>query len=240
MMNFRELIDTYLGYGAAITLAVVLLMFSVTTGLSSSSPASDHYAFFLNNKTSDHASPHRLWFNVKLSRGEFLVASKSLLDPLFKESVVLIVKYDYGGAMGLIINKPTEVKLMTIFPEIKGLQKKIDTVFIGGPVARNRMFMLIRTDNLPEESFYVFHNIYLSSSMAVLKRMADDSKAEERFRVFDGYAGWLPGQLEREISRGDWHIIKADAETIFDKDPSVIWPELIRRSSSIQARLPSK
>jgi putative transcriptional regulator len=176
-------------------------------------------------------SPSPLLSKIGLAKGKFLVARKQLRDPNFSETVVLLLEYDRNGALGLVINQPTEVKLSTVFPDIKGLQQRTDTVFIGGPVARRQLLLLIRTDNQPEESRHVFDDIYVSTSRVLLQRMIEKANAREKFRVYAGYAGWAPGQLDREVSRGDWHILQADAETVFDKAPSEIWPELIRRSS---------
>jgi len=61
--------------------------------------------------------------------------------------------------------------------------------------------------------------------------MVDHPEPGERFRVYASYVGWFPGQLDREVSRGDWHVLRADAETIFSKEPSEIWPDLISRAS---------
>ncbi len=236
-MSFHRSIPASLGYAGTITIVVLLTIFFVMQSYSlTGSPASSGHPPFLDNRLPGNISSDSLWFNAKLSKGKFLVASRRLLAPFFKETVILLLKYEHGGAMGLIINKPTEVKLSAVFPEINGLQKRADTVFLGGPVARNQMLMLIQSGNMPDESSNVFHNIYVSSSMAALKRMAGDSKKGEEFRLYNGYSGWALGQLELEISRGDWHIINADAESIFKKDPSAIWPDLLLRSSEIQVR----
>ena len=169
---------------------------------------------------------------VKPSKGRFLVASRQLTDSQFSKTVVLLLQYDRHGAMGLIINQPTEVKLHKILPEIEGLQQRSDTIYHGGPVAKNQLMLLIRTGNPPEGSHHVFNDIYISSSRTVIERMISDPAAEERFRVYAGYSGWAPGQLDQEISRGGWHILLADPETVFEKASRDIWPELIRRSSA--------
>jgi len=179
---------------------------------------------------------YRLHMGGKPSKGKFLVASRSIGDPRFSETVILLIAHDSSGTIGLIINRPTKVRLSDLFPNIAGLQKKTDTVFVGGPVGRNEIFMLIRSRGLPEGALYVMKEMYVSTSMAVLKRIANDSKAQEKFRLYDGYAGWAAGQLEREVLRGDWHVLEADAETVFERDPEKIWQELILRSSAIQTR----
>ena len=174
---------------------------------------------------------------VELSKGKFLVASKQLRDPQFFETVVLLLEYDSKGAMGLVINRPTTVKLSEVLPEIEGLQKRSDTIYLGGPVAKNQLMLLIRTSSPPEGSRLVFKDIYLSSSQTVIEKMIDKPDTPERFRVYAGYAGWAPGQLDHEVSRGGWHILQADEESVFDKTPSEIWPELIRRSSALWVRV---
>lgn len=168
---------------------------------------------------------------TELAKGNFIVASPDLKDPNFSKTVVLLVEYGWQGATGLIINRPTDVKLSKVLPEIEKLARRKDRVYIGGPVASNWMMMLIVSEIQPEESHHVFGDIYLSSNLAVLKRLIDIKNKGERFHVYSGYAGWAPGQLEHEISRGDWLILQADENTVFDKNPSEIWPEMVRRGS---------
>ncbi len=181
-------------------------------------------------------SSDNLRSEASLSKGKFLVASRDLRDPRFSETVVLLIDYDWQGAMGLVINRPTELKLSRLLPEIEELKQRTDTVYFGGPVALSQVLLLIRSGSQPEESRRVFEDIYVSSSRAVLERMVKNADGGARFRVYAGYAGWAPGQLDREVSRGDWHVLQADAETVFDKAPSEIWPELIRRSTVVITR----
>ncbi len=174
--------------------------------------------------------PNQFWSEEELSKGKFLIASRNLIDPNFSETVILLIDYGWNGATGLIINRPSKVKLSSMLPKIKGLNKRADTFYIGGPVARRQILLLIRSNSQPEKSHRIFKNIYVSPSRTVLQRMIENEKVGERFRVFAGYAAWAPGQLEREMLRGDWRIMKADTETIFEKAPLEIWPELILRS----------
>ena len=166
---------------------------------------------------------------VKLSKGNLLVASRHLRDPNFSETVVLLVSYDRYGALGLVINRPTDVRLSVVFPEIEELKGRTDALFIGGPVAVNRFMFLVRADSQPADSHRVFEDVFVSSSETTFRQMIQEKRKE--LRVYAGHAGWAPGQLDAEISRGDWHILPHDKETIFNKPPSEIWPELIRRSS---------
>jgi putative transcriptional regulator len=173
----------------------------------------------------------------ELAKGKFLVASRRLQDPNFKETVVLLVEYGLNGAMGLVINRPSPVKLVTVFPDIKELKQRKDTIYAGGPVAVNQMLMLIRSSQVPEESKEITQEVYISSSGKVLERLMKSTANDEKFRLFAGYAGWAPNQLDFERTRGDWHVLKADAETVFAQKPLEIWQDLIHRVSVKWVRL---
>jgi putative transcriptional regulator len=124
------------------------------------------------------------------------------------------------------------VELSAVLPDIKGAKGRKDRLYIGGPVGMDEMFLLIRTSGQLEESLHVFGNVYMSMSRNILQRMVEKGQGGEDLRIYVGYAGWAPGQLEGEVSRGDWHVVDADAGTIFEREPSGIWPELIKRASA--------
>jgi len=171
-----------------------------------------------------------------LAKGVFLVAARSIRDPMFMETVIYLISYDKNGAVGVIINHPTKVGLSEIFPDIKTLLKKDSPLFMGGPVAVDQLMMIIRSGAPPAGSLPLFDNVYISSDTAYLRHMIDSPGDDERFRVFAGYAGWAPGQLEREISRNDWIITEADAKSFFDKPASSVWQELIETLPSLEVR----
>jgi putative transcriptional regulator len=165
----------------------------------------------------------------ELAQGKFLVADRRLMDPNFRETVVLLIRYGPDGAMGLVINRPLKIKLSVALPHIKELDRSEETLYGGGPVEPARISLLVRSASLPEASLQVFDDVYLSSSQEVLQRMIKTPVEEERFRIYAGYAGWASGQLESEYDRGHWHVVKADTATLFDKKSSEIWQELINR-----------
>jgi putative transcriptional regulator len=154
--------------------------------------------------------------------------------------VVLLLDYAPGGAMGLIINRPSEVKLSTLLPEMEELQQRGDRVYFGGPVAINQMLMLIRSATQPDDSRRILEDTFVSASPKVLEQMVEDAGKGEEFRVYAGYAGWGPGQLDGEVVRGDWFVMSADSRTVFDKAPAEMWPELIRRFSAQWVKLPGR
>ncbi len=166
-----------------------------------------------------------------LSTGRFLVAGKQLRDPNFAETVVLLLNYGERGAQGVIINRPTDVKLATMFPEIRGLQRRMDTVYLGGPVQRTRLLMLLRSDKPHTGAEHVVDDIYVSTSRRVLFDALGRAGSAASVHVYAGYAGWASGQLDREVARGDWHVLPADAEAVFSTTPDEVWRELIDKGA---------
>ena len=167
----------------------------------------------------------------RLARGMLLVASRRLADPNFAESVVLLLEYDAKGALGLIVNRPTELRLTELLPDVEELKERADIVYVGGPVSKNRVVLLMRSEQQPTEAGRVFADTYVSSSMETLKQAVSISRAGGTFHAYVGFAGWGPGQLEGEVSRGDWHISPGDEAIIFDQAAEEIWPQLIERNS---------
>jgi putative transcriptional regulator len=141
-----------------------------------------------------------------------------------------------------VINRPLKVKLSTVMPEIEELKQRKEKLFLGGPVEPDRILLLLKSSKTPEDAIPVFDDIYISSSRKELKRLIKNANKGENFRIYAGYAGWAPGQLESEYSRGDWHVLKADAETVFDKKSSEIWQELIHRFTAkwVQLKIPDR
>lgn len=175
--------------------------------------------------------------NTSSLSGKFLVASKGMRDPRFAETVIILIDHGNGGALGVIINKPSEAPVAALLQDIEELQKIRDVIFIGGPVAVNQLLLLVRTPTKPVNSKKVFGNVYVTSDASVIGGTVKNRNRGERFRIYSGYAGWAPGQLEREIARGDWQVTDSDAVTVFDKDSSTIWPDLIMKSSVIMVNL---
>ncbi|MGI9569245.1 MAG: YqgE/AlgH family protein, partial [Desulfobulbia bacterium] len=100
-----------------------------------------------------------------------------------------------------------------------------------GPVAPDTVMLVIRTEDQPEQSEHVVSNLFYSASGLALEQMLHRNASSEAFRAYAGYAGWASGQLEGEIARGDWHLLPADEETVFNQEAAAIWPELIRQTA---------
>jgi putative transcriptional regulator len=162
--------------------------------------------------------------------GTFLVAGHSLADPNFGRSVVLIAQHGDEGTLGIIVNRRTRVALKEIFPGNKSLRASEQALHFGGPVSHRVLSFAFRSQDQPANALNVVDDVYLSQDVELLDKLLGRPQPAAELRVFAGYAGWAPGQLEAEIARGDWHVIAADAKTIFAADPDAIWPELIKRA----------
>ena len=164
------------------------------------------------------------------ARGMFLVAAPALRDPNFARTVVLLLEYDESGALGLVINRPTEHSLhdmlATPLPNSEG-----HAVFSGGPVELRRMIALLRSRAAIDGAERLFGDVHASGSMDTLRRVLERDGHAADVHAYVGYAGWSPGQLDAEIARGDWIVTPADAASIFDTPPRDVWRNLMRRNA---------
>ncbi len=171
-----------------------------------------------------------------LAKGVFLVASRDLVDANFRRTVVLIVAHGEDGAMGVIVNRPTSLTLSTALPDIAELAERPEPLYVGGPVATSQITLLLRAASPPDNALHVFHDVYFSGSLTTLMQLIRDQDLADTMQAYAGYAGWAPGQLEGEVKHGDWHLVEADADTVFSKSPETIWRELNREASGLWVR----
>jgi putative transcriptional regulator len=168
-----------------------------------------------------------------LAPGEFLVASRNLGDPNFAETVVLLLQYDEEhGAMGLVINRASDVPLAELFKDIQEAKSRTDPVYIGGPVELTNVLALLKSATAPDDAKRVFGNVYLVNSKEMLQKTLAAGVAADAFHAYVGYAGWGPAQLEHEIALGAWHVLPADAVNVFSKDPESVWDRMIRKTET--------
>jgi putative transcriptional regulator len=228
--NFRSMRKALLTVAAIIVTVVAI---GLTLFPACLAPAGVHVALPPAGTREAPALPFHPYGDALPAKGKFLVASRAIADPRFQEAVVLLIECNDAGATGLIINRPSKVPLTQMLMPLPGLEKRSDVVYYGGPVEGHRFLMLIRSPERLETADMVFTNVYVSASRNMLERMIAAHKTQKQLHVYAGYAGWLPGQLDREVSRGDWYILNADADSIFEKESSDIWRELILRGSAI-------
>ena len=147
--------------------------------------------------------------------GLLLVAKPGLLDPNFRETVVLVSQATDGSTVGVILNRPTP----------RRHDGTGEPIGFGGPVMREVLVTLFRSARAPDAAaFHVLKGVYLSM------RPEHVEQAVENRRLFAGFAGWAPAQLESELAREDWFVLPANAELVFRNDVNGMWEELVRKA----------
>jgi putative transcriptional regulator len=150
---------------------------------------------------------------------QFLIAMPAMVDPNFAGAVVYICDHTDKGALGLVINRPTELTLQTLFDRID-LKLEIaplatNPVYFGGPVQTERGFVLHHPPGAYSSSLPITPDISLTTSKDVLEAVADGS-GPDKMLVTLGYSGWGAGQLEGEILQNAWLTVGAEPQIIFD------------------------
>ena len=158
-------------------------------------------------------------------KGHLLVAGPALVDPNFRRSVVLVGEHGDEGALGVILNRASESTVDEALPELTALVDGDATVHVGGPVQPSAIVVLAEFVEPDRAETLVLGDIgFLPSEID-----PDELGELRRARVFAGYAGWGPGQLDDELSEGSWIVEPAEPEDVFTPDPDELWSEVLRR-----------
>ena len=157
---------------------------------------------------------------------QLLIAMPSLNDPYFNKTVTYICEHNDDGAMGLIINLPVNITLNELLEQIDADNKECDSleqpVLTGGPVSPQRGFVLHSPQEGWTSSLSLSQDVMITTSKDILMALGTDD-APEAYVVTLGYAGWGPGQLEKEILENSWLTTPADAEIIFKTPIEMRW-----------------
>ena len=162
-----------------------------------------------------------------------LIASPQLQDPNFARAVVLVTQTP-DGPFGFILNRPLALTVGEALPDAGAAVAALPLHF-GGPVTRQAVGVLFSAENEPPGARRVMAGSYLSLDQRVIERILRTPTLPRRLRFFAGYAGWAPGQLERELARGDWAVWPADEATVFDVPATEMWPLLHGRAGARRA-----
>jgi putative transcriptional regulator len=164
--------------------------------------------------------------------GQFLVASPSMSDPRFRQTVILMVRHDKEGALGIVINRPvgerTFADLMKMIGEKDTGAPGTVHLFAGGPVQLELGFVVHSAEYLQPETVAIDSRVAMTSSRQILRDIASN-KGPNKSLVAFGYAGWSPGQLEGELKRQFWVTAPADPALIFDEDREKVYDAAFAR-----------
>lgn len=165
-------------------------------------------------------------------RGKLLVSAKHLRDPNFFKTAVLMLEHNEEAAMGLVINRPSSVTVATALCEHFNLPKTEDVIFVGGPVEPAALCILHNSGEYADGEIPFIDGIHIGSSAETFEEVVNAATkpgSEIEYRIFSGYAGWGPHQLECEIARGDWYVVPCCPEHLFKCDTYTIFETLMDR-----------
>lgn len=160
-----------------------------------------------------------------------LVASRAINDPNFARTVVLVMFPAETSPAGVILNRPTRLQLHEIWPDREDRKGRTDTIFFGGPVQPDGLLFLFRMPVAPQRAWRVTGDIYFSGDGDILEGLLESPNPVPGQRFFAGYAGWAYGQLEHEIARGDWHVLRVDPDVVYDTDYDTLWLRMHQRAT---------
>lgn len=160
--------------------------------------------------------------------GRLLVSSPSLTDPNFDQTIVLMIEHNGDGALGLVLNRPTDLLLRDCVAEWADAGAEPAVVFGGGPVAPRGAICLARTSW--SEEMEGWHPVVGDVGVIELSRPPGDmAPGIAGIRLFAGYSGWGPGQLEGELAAGAWYVVTADPADALTARPEALWRDVLRR-----------
>ncbi len=167
-------------------------------------------------------------FGSTPTRGRLLVAGPPLEDPNFRRTVVFMIEHNDDGALGVVLNRPSPIDIADALPQWVGLAAAPPAVFIGGPVEQGAVLGLGRlVDDAAPEGLTPVH-----AGIGVLDLEADPARLlgdVGGVRLFTGYAGWGPGQLEAELAMGGWFVVDAEPSDVTTTAPDDLWRAVLRR-----------
>ena len=164
---------------------------------------------------------------MKSLKGQLILDQGKLQGSFFHRTVILICTHDAEGAFGLVLNRvaPNKVgdALVANLPE--GLKEQ--PLYLGGPVQPQALSYLHKGDFVPDAN--VLPNLSMGHSLDTLLDLAESFSADQQFKIFAGYAGWSPGQLDDEMKRDTWMTHPASLELVFDPNPEKLWQSILRQ-----------
>jgi putative transcriptional regulator len=177
--------------------------------------------------------------NVGSVKGRLLVANPALPDPNFHRTVVIMLDHGEGGALGVVLNRPSETAVGEPLPLCELLAAEPPVVFVGGPVEPAAAICLAEVDKADGMHWNPLIGAVGTVDLGDGSGVDDVMAQVHRLRVFAGYAGWGPGQVEDELAAGAWFVVDALAADVLSDEPRLLWRTVLRRQGGWLAALSS-
>jgi putative transcriptional regulator len=163
---------------------------------------------------------------LKPTKGILLISEPVLSDFYFNKSVVLLADHNEEGSFGLIVNKPTDLKLSDISDNFSGINTRL---FIGGPVKTDSIFFIHTRGDLVSGSSRIMDGLYWGGQAEELKDLILKKEISEKdIRFFIGYSGWKPGQLNDEFNAQSWIAAAGNTDQMLRSEPTLMWKNLLK------------
>jgi putative transcriptional regulator len=163
-------------------------------------------------------------------KGRVLLASPALFDPNFRRTVVLVTEHNDEGAVGLVLNRRSETAVAEAVPDLGPLVAGEDPVYVGGPVQQSAVLVLAEFDDPTDAAALVVDDVGFVPGDGDFDLIAG---ATRRVRVFAGYAGWGPGQLESELQESSWIVEAAEGLDLFPEPETDLWGSVLRSKGGV-------
>ena len=171
----------------------------------------------------------------ELTEPVILVAKPELRDRLYGSSILVVLPLGDDQHVGFIVNRPTGIRLGSVFPDHGPSQKVVDPLYLGGPAGSQTIFAMVRRPESPGgHSVALMPGLFLAFDVAVLDRIIETEPNHARFVA--GLVAWREGELRAEIEAGAWYVLKPDAALVM-RDPEGLWEELVRRSQQADSTI---
>jgi putative transcriptional regulator len=163
--------------------------------------------------------------NVAPQKGRILIAEPFLNDIYFKRSIVFLTEHNDEGSIGFVLNKPVNLQIEEIINDFPSFDCNIS---IGGPVSNNTVHYLHTLGELVPNSVHVSDNIFWGGNFDSMKNLVlEKAISKDQIRFFLGYSGWMPKQLDEELSQNSWLVSNIKPELVMNHDMNEIWKEVL-------------
>jgi putative transcriptional regulator len=172
-------------------------------------------------------------------RGKLLVASPALVDPNFARTVVFITEHNEEGAMGIVLDRPSETTVGDVVPELGEVAGAEAPIYVGGPVQPTALVVLAEFSDPSAAAWIVVADVGFASADVEMDELPASVR---RARVYAGYSGWGAGQLEAELEVDSWIIEPPLPKELFPDDPDALWSDVLARKGgqyALVARMPT-
>jgi len=164
--------------------------------------------------------------NVELKPGKVLISEPFLSDLYFKRSIVFLTEHNQEGSVGFILNKPVNMPVTDLLKDFPDIESPVS---LGGPVGTNTVHYIHTLGDKVPKSVRVYKNIWWGGDFDVIKALIISNKIRpQQIRFFVGYSGWMPKQLENEISENSWLVTEMEPELIMTQVNKEIWNNILK------------